>query len=224
MTAPSRASAPAALPRIPTQLLRSLKNRLMRRLVNLRHRARFYRDDVLVAPGTYIARGVTIGRGTRINESSYLERCTIGSYCAIGGRLVVRSGNHQMQFLNIEEDLQVRTLGVTSVLGPYEPVTVGHGVWIGDSVVLCPGVTIGNGAVVGAGSVVTRDIAPYAVAAGSPAKFIRWRYPEPVIAVLADVDWWSWDDDRLRRNRELFELDLTTIDPAELAERLRAAT
>jgi acetyltransferase-like isoleucine patch superfamily enzyme len=210
--------------RIGSQLIRSLRNRVVRRLVHLRLRITFYRHDVLVAPGTYLGRGVEIGRGTRINTSSYLERCTIGCYCAIGGRLVVRSGNHRTEFLNIEEDLQVRTLGATSVLGPYEPVTIGHGVWIGDSVVVCPGVRIGNGAVIGAGSVVTKDVPAYAIAAGNPARFIRWRYPEPVISVLEDVQWWLWDDDRLRRNRDLFELDLTTVDPDELATRLRAAT
>jgi len=190
----------------------------------MRHRVTFYRNDVLVAPKSYIARGVVIGRGTRINEPSYLEACTIGSYCAIGGRLVVRSGNHLMQFLNIEEDLQRRTLDATSVLGPHEPVTIGNGVWIGDSVVIGPGVQIGDGAVVGAGSVVTHDIPAYAIAAGDPARFIRWRYPEPVIAELAKFDWWLWDDERLRRNRDLFELDLTVVDPADLARLLREST
>ena len=209
--------------RIAAQVLRSGRNRVRRQARNLRYRAGFYRDDVLVAPGSYIDTGVVIGRGTRINEPSYIEPCTIGAYCAIGGRLVVRSANHLMQFLNIEEDLQVRTLGAASVLGPREPVTIGNGVWIGDSVFVGPGVHIGDGAVIGAGSIVTRDVPAYAVAAGNPARFIRWRYPEPVIAELTGFEWWRWDEDRLRRNRDLFEIDLTTVDPADLRERLRAA-
>lgn len=224
MIEPRPASPPSELQRAAAQLLRSFRNRILRRVGNMRHRVSFYRDDVLVAPGSYIADGVVIGRGTRINEPSYLERCTIGSYCAIGGRLVVRSGNHLTQFLNIEEDLQRRTIGAASVLGPYKPVIIGNGVWIGDSVVISPGAQIGDGAVIGAGSVVTRDIPPYAVAAGVPARFIRWRYPEPVIAVLAGFDWWLWDAERLRRNRHLFELDLTAVDPAELAALLREST
>jgi len=225
MIEPSRASTRSVLKRTVAQLLRSFRNRILwRRLANLRHRITFYRDDILVAPGTHIAPGVVVGRGTRINEPSYLEPCTIGSYCAIGGRLVVRSGNHLMQFLNIEEDLQRRTIGAASVLGPRELVTIGNGVWIGDSVVIGPGVQIGDGAVIGAGSVVTHDIPAYAVAAGNPAHFIRWRYPEPVIAELADFEWWLWDDERLRRNRDLFELDLTVVDPADLAVLLREAT
>jgi len=212
------------LTRVLAQILRSLRERVKRRVVNFRHRVTLYRNDVLVARGTYIAPGVTIGRGTRINEPSYLEPCTIGRYCAIGGRLVVRSGNHHTQFLNLEEDLQRRIIGATSVLGPRREVHVGHGVWIGDSVVICPGASIGDGAVVGAGSVVTKDVPDFAIVAGNPARFIRWRYPEPVIEVLRDVDWWTWDDARLRRNRSLFEVDLTSIDPDELKALIRAAT
>jgi virginiamycin A acetyltransferase len=178
----------------------------------------------VIAPGSHIAKGVVIGRGTRINEPSYLEPCTIGSYVAIGGRLTVRSANHLMQFLNIENDLQVRTIGAASVLGPREMVNIGNSVWIGDSVIILPGVQVGDGAVIGAGSVVTSDVPAYALVGGAPARFIRWRFPEPVIAVLAGFDWWNWDDARLQRNRALFEIDLTTVDPGHLEVLLREAT
>ena len=96
--------------------------------------------------------------------------------------------------------------------------------WIGDSVIILPGVQVGDGAIIGAGSVVTRDVPAYSLVGGAPARFIRWRYPEPVIEVLAGFDWWNWDDARLRRNRALFEVDLTTVDPDELAAMLRNAT
>jgi tetrahydrodipicolinate N-succinyltransferase len=126
-----------------------------------------------------------------------------------------------MQYLNIEEDVQLRIIGAASVLGQRQPVTIGHAVWMGDPVVVVPGVTVGNGAVVAAGAVVTKDVPAYAVVGGNPARFIRWRFPEEIIALLADFEWWLWDDDRLRRNRDLFEIDLTTVDPAELAARLK---
>ena len=212
------------LRRTVAQFLRAVRYRNRRRIVNLRHRIRFYRDDIVVASGTHVAKGVVIGRGTRISEPSYLEPCTIGRYVAIGGRLTVRSADHLMQFLNIENDLQVRTIGAPSVLGPRQMVNIGNSVWIGDSVIILSGVQVGDGAVIGAGSVVTRDVPAYSLAAGAPARFIRWRFPEPVIAVLAGFDWWNWDDARLRRNRALFEIDLTTVDPDELAAMLRDAT
>lgn len=189
-----------------------------------RHRITFLRDDVRVAAGTSIDRGVVIGRRTRINGPSYLDLCEIGSYCAIGGRLVVRSGNHLMQFLTMENDVQQRVIGARTVLGSREHVRIGHGVWIGDSVVVCPGVTIGNGAVIGAGSVVTRDVPDYAVAAGNPARLLRWRYPDAVVAKIKGLEWWLWDDAKLRRHRELFEVDLTNIQPEDLDRLLDQVT
>lgn len=198
------------------RLLRTLRNALRRRYVLVRHRVTYLRDDVQVAPGSSIDRNVVIGRGTRINGPSFLDPCEIGAYCAIGGRLVVRSGNHLMQYLNIENDAQQRLIGAPTVLGPREHVRIGHGVWIGDSVVVCPGVRIGNGAVVGAGAVVTRDVPDFAVVVGNPARFVRWRYPEHVIDRIRDLQWWLWDAAKLRRNRELFELDLSDIEPADL--------
>jgi virginiamycin A acetyltransferase len=216
--------APRWVPtRIVAQLLRAIRERIKIRYTNFRHRVRFARDNILVAKGTYLGPGVEIGRGTRVTGPAYLDPCTIGSYCAIG-RIMVRSSNHLTQFLNIEEDLQRRTIGAESVLGPREWVTIGNNTWIGDHAVILPGVQIGDGAVVGAGSVVTRDVPAYAIVGGAPAKLIRWRFPEAVIEVIAGLDWWNWDTERLRRNRHLFEIDLTTVDPAELAESIRNAT
>ncbi len=224
MSESSRASSPSVARRAVVQLLRTSRNRARRRLHYARHRVHFYLNDIEVAAGTHIDPEVVIGKGTRISEPSYLEPCTIGAYCAFGGRLVVRSANHRMDFLNIENDVQVRTIGAASALGPREPVTIGNNVWIGDGAFVGPGVTIGDGAVIGAGAVVTKDVPAYAVAGGVPARFIRWRFPEPVIEVISGFDWWNWDDDRLRRNRDLFEIDLTIVDPAELERRLLAAT
>jgi virginiamycin A acetyltransferase len=188
-----------------------------------RHRARFLRDEVEVAPGSVISRGVVIGRRTKINGPSHLDVCEIGSYCAIGGRLVVRPANHLTQFLGVQNDAQVRVIGGRTLLGEARPVKIGHGVWIGDSVVILGGVTVGNGAVIGAGAVVTRSVPAYAIAAGNPAKVLGFRYPEPVVAELEGLEWWTWDDERLRRNRDLFEMDLTQVDPGELATRVRTA-
>jgi virginiamycin A acetyltransferase len=186
-----------------------------------RYRLQFFRDEVEVAPGSFIGRGVVIGRRTKINAPSHLDPCEIGSYCAIAGRLVVRPANHLTQFLAIQNEAQTRVVGGRALLGEVQPVKIGHGVWIGDSVVILGGVTVGNGAVIGAGSVVTKPVPAYAIAVGNPAKVVGWRYPEAVIAEIESLEWWTWDDERLRRNRDLFDLDLTTVDPTELSVRLR---
>lgn len=205
------------------RVLRSWTIRLRRRLITARHRVRFFRDEVEVAPRSFIASEVVIGRRTKINAASHLDPCEIGSYCAIGGRLVVRSANHLTQYLALQNEAQVRVVGARPLLAERRPVKIGHGVWIGDSVIILAGVTVGNGAIIGAGSVVTKPVPAYAIAVGNPARVIGWRFPEEIIAQLESVEWWTWDDERLRRNRDLFELDLRAIHPADLAARLRDA-
>jgi phosphonate metabolism protein (transferase hexapeptide repeat family) len=74
---------------------------------------------------------------------------------------------------------------------------VGHDVWIGHGAVVMGGVHVGTGAVIGAGSVVTRDVAPYTIVAGVPARPLRARFPAPVAERLMALAWWDWDHDRL---------------------------
>ncbi|WP_412064400.1 DapH/DapD/GlmU-related protein [Rhizobium sp. SYY.PMSO] len=77
-------------------------------------------------------------------------------------------------------------------------VVIGHDVWIGHGATVLPGVTVGNGAVIGAGAVVSRDVAPYAIVGGVPAKLIRERFTAEVGARMDKLAWWDWDHDRLR--------------------------
>ncbi|THV22306.1 DapH/DapD/GlmU-related protein [Peteryoungia ipomoeae] len=76
-------------------------------------------------------------------------------------------------------------------------VTIGHDVWIGHGATILPGVTIGDGAVIGAGAVVSRDVAPYTIVGGVPAKLIRERFPADVAVAMQALAWWDWEHDRL---------------------------
>lgn len=78
--------------------------------------------------------------------------------------------------------------------------TIGNDVWIGWGVLIKGGVTIGNGAVIGARSVVTKDVPPYAVVAGVPAKVIKYRFEQEKIDLLQQLQWWNWDIDRIYEN------------------------
>jgi virginiamycin A acetyltransferase len=90
------------------------------------------------------------------------------------------------------------------------PIDIGNDVWLGAKVVVVSGVTIGDGAVVGAGSVVTSDVPPYAVVAGAPARVLKYRFAEPVRLRLLELKWWDWPEERIRRNRTLFEGEIST--------------
>jgi acetyltransferase-like isoleucine patch superfamily enzyme len=183
-------------------------------------RRQWRRDNVVIAPGSYVHPSTTIGKCTRINAISHLGQCAIGAYCAIGGRLVVRSTNHRTNYLNMQDWAQKRVVrSDVMVAGEIErEVVIGNAVWIGDSVIVLPGVTIGDGAVVGAGSVVTRSIPAFSIAVGNPARVLRNRFSEKITKLLRTIRWWEWSEKKIRANRVLFETDLSNVSSSELQE------
>lgn len=130
----------------------------------------------------------------------------IGKFCSIASYVRINPGNHPM-----ERASQAHFTYRSRQYWPEEAddealfdwrrshaVTIGHDVWIGHGVVILPGRTIGTGAIVGAGAIVTRDVAPYTIVAGNPARVIRRRFDETVADRLLALAWWHWDHQRLR--------------------------
>jgi len=93
-----------------------------------------------------------------------------------------------------------------------QSVSIGSDVWIGYRCCILRGVAIGDGAVIGAQSVVTKDVEPYSIVGGVPAKLIRKRFPEGVIRQLLDLKWWDWPDEKIKRNVRFFSTNLKTYD------------
>ncbi|QHL89493.1 hypothetical protein GU926_17095 [Nibribacter ruber] len=89
-------------------------------------------------------------------------------------------------------------------------IVIGNDVWIGAHSIVLSGVTIGNGAIIGANSVVTKDLPPYSIAVGTPAKVIKYRFEPEIIEKLQQIQWWNWDKDKFNKNRQLFQGKLTT--------------
>ena len=88
---------------------------------------------------------------------------------------------------------------------------IGHDTWIGHGAIIMPGVTVGNGAIVGSGAVVTKDVAPYTIVVGVPAKPIRKRFSEEVIFKLEQIKWWDWSYAKIKENFNDFLLDIDSF-------------
>ena len=95
-------------------------------------------------------------------------------------------------------------------------ITVGSDVWIGYEAVILAGVTIGDGAIIGSRAVVTKDVPPYTIVGGVPAKPIRRRYDEDTVARLEALRWWDWDEEKIRRS--IAAIQAGDIDALERAE------
>ncbi len=203
-----------------------LKNEIKSRLFRMKYK------DVRIGPGCNIFStsefegnnsvgsrctvGGRIGRGTYCADDCFLL-CDIGRFCSIGNRVRIVAGTHpadtwvsthpaffsvkkQAGFTFTEE--QKFTEFRYTASGNY--VTIGNDVWIGEDVRILQGVTIGDGAIIAAGAVVTKDVEPYSVVGGVPAKKIRMRFAEDEIAFLKEFRWWDKDAEWLKEHSEDF--------------------
>jgi virginiamycin A acetyltransferase len=172
-----------------------------------------YKNDIFIEPFSYLGENTVIGNGTNINGRCFIgsgndSKVTIGKYCAIAHNFRIRIRNHNMNYPNIQDKLQNRyDFNDLSILKG--ELKIGNACWIGDNVIILPGVKIGNGVVIGAGSIVTKDIPPYATAAGNPAKIIKYRFQKNIINELEEICWWNWDDAKIKKNSKFFNTDLS---------------
>ena len=166
--------------------------------------------------------------------SSLKGDISIGRYCAIAPRLTIMGSQHPTHWAAMSPftylsrgqdgfDQYFADKGLSRPdLLPFDPgldgVTIRNDVWIGSEVMIKPGVTIGDGAVVAARAVVTRDVPPYAIVAGVPARIIRYRFPETLIDSLLKCRWWDYGPELIGR------LDIRDPDtiPARVADAVAA--
>lgn len=89
------------------------------------------------------------------------------------------------------------------IVKPDPPTIIGNDVWIGNGAIILRGINVGDGAVIGAGAVVTKDVEPYTIVVGAPARPLKKIFSDEIISELLDLQWWNWSVDRIREKREL---------------------
>ena len=133
-----------------------------------------------------------------------ISNCEIGSFTSIANGVVIGGGMHPIHWVGMspvfyEGRDSVKAKFTKFMRDEVKTTHVGHDVWIGRNALIKQGVTIGNGAVVGMGSVVTKDVLPYSIVGGNPAKLIRMRFSNETIDELIKSEWWHLDEDILRK-------------------------
>lgn len=124
---------------------------------------------------------------------------TIGAFCSIAaGVTIFAGGDHALDIISTFPLTQLFEGRETHNRGK-GAVRIGNDVWVGMGATIMSGVTVGDGAVIAARSVVTRDVAPYAVVAGNPAREVKKRFTDEEIAILLELAWWTWPDERIQK-------------------------
>lgn len=185
----------------------------LRYCFNLFVRKRVYSNhvsfSVKIGEGSTISRLATIdsetiiGRYTYIGVGTCITKATIGSYCSIANNVSIGQGEHDLNRVSTSESIYQHMSDFTK-----DDCVIGNDVWIGVGSCILRGVKIGNGAVIGAGAVVTKDVLPFSVVVGVPAKIIKYRFSEEKIKRIEKSNWWNHElSDSIRIVNE-FENDM----------------
>jgi phosphonate metabolism protein (transferase hexapeptide repeat family) len=169
-----------------------------------------------------VVKGCTLGRYTEVaarskllevqmSDYSYVENdsdiayCSIGKFCSIAAMTRINPGNHPMQRASQSHFTYRASAYFPGEQDEHEffawrrahHVTIGNDVWIGHGAIVLAGRSIGDGAVIAAGAVVTKDVAPYTIVGGNPARPIRQRFPAEIAARMRALAWWDWPHEQL---------------------------
>lgn len=163
--------------------------------------------------GLHIGYGTYGGCFTHVNIPQLCE-VHFGNYCSIGSNLKIFRANHPSDSFTTHPFLYNPVFQYVKQDHLNRPaLRIGHDVWIGSSVIICPGcMHIGDGAIVGAGSVVVHDVPPYTIVAGCPAKVIRRRFNDEQIQFLKESGWWKFDFATLKKNTTGIEKHLKSLE------------
>ena len=140
-----------------------------------------------------------IGSYSYIGRNSIVQNTKVGRYCSIANDVFIGLGKHPTDLISTSpifyrkrNTLRIQLVENDSDFKEYADINIGNDVWIGTRAIVMDGVRIGNGAIIAANSVITKDVPPYAIVAGIPAKILKYRFAENKIEKLQSLNWWDW--------------------------------
>lgn len=163
----------------------------------------------------------TLGRHTYIQKHTTIVNAEIGKFCSIASNVSIGPGTHKIDGISthpaffLKNTPLIKTFVDKDLFDSSKKSIIGHDVWIGEKVVIIDGIKIGTGAIVAAGAIVTKDVEPYAVVGGVPAKHIKYRFDSETIDLLQKSEWWNYPEEWFEKNSELM------LNTAEFIEYLR---
>lgn len=154
----------------------------------------------------------TFGSFTYVQYGANIANASIGRFCSIGPNVIIAHGEHPIDFLSTHPIFiapsfipGLSSLGENKLFETSKKVNIGSDVWVGANCYIKDGITIGHGAIIGAGAIVTKDVPPYSIVAGVPAREIRKRFDEETVSKLLALAWWDWPLQKIIENKDLFQ-------------------
>lgn len=167
--------------------------------------------DNITIYGNVVVAYSSVGSFTYISNDSRIYYAKIGKFCSVGQNVLIGLGQHPINhlstsplFYSIANLHKFEAFYRKQPIEEYKTVNIGNDVWIGTRAIILDGVTIGDGAIIATGAVVTKDVEPYAIVGGVPAKHIKYRFEEPVRKQLIALRWWDWSIDKIQQSKGLF--------------------
>lgn len=152
---------------------------------------------------------IKIGYATTLGYNNFFGgNITIGKYCQIGADVAIHTTNHPISYMSTYINSNLFN-GELKKLKQTNTVIIGNDVWIGHNVIIVGNVTVGDGAILAAGAVITKDILPFSIVGGVPAKTIKKRFSDSIIKEIEDLKWWDLSEEELQKVKPMFFKDFT---------------